>query len=139
MTRRDLSLMLPALAAAAAEAEELKTLPSACFKYEELAVKVNGENRQRAVLNGATHKGAAVEMHLTELGPGLAPHPPHKHVHEEMVLVIRGELDVTISGKTTRLTPGSVGFVASGEEHGWKNPTSGRTEYFVIALGQNQG
>jgi quercetin dioxygenase-like cupin family protein len=48
-------------------------------------------------------------------------------------------LDVTISGNTTRLTPGSVAFVASNEEHGWKNPKTGRTQYFVIALGENQG
>ena len=138
-TRRDLNLLLPALAASAAVAQDKKLLPSACFKYEDLPVKANGENRQRAVLNGTTHKGSAVEIHLTELGPGLAPHPPHKHLHEEMVLLRTGELDVTISGKTTRLTPGSMAYVASNEEHGWKNPTSGRAEYFVIALGQNQG
>jgi len=138
-TRRDLNLLLPALGAAAAMAQDNKTLPSAAFKFEDLPVKVNGENRQRAVMNGTTHKGGAVELHLTELGPGMAPHPPHQHVHEEMVLVQSGELDVTISGKTTHLTPGSVAYVASNELHGWKNPTSGRTQYFVIALGQNQG
>ena len=103
-TRRDLNLLLPALAASAAIAQDKKLLPSACFKYEDLPVKVNGENRQRAVLNGTTHKGSGVEIHMTELGPGLAPHPPHKHLHEEMVLLRTGELDVTISGKTTRLT-----------------------------------
>lgn len=142
VTRRDLNLLLPMLAGSAALAQsrqDKKTLPSASFKFEDLAVKVSGENRTRAVLNGATHKGSAVELHLTELGPGMAPHPPHRHPHEEMVLVQHGELDVTISGNTTRLTPGSVAFVASNEEHGWKNPTTGRTQYFVIALGENQG
>jgi quercetin dioxygenase-like cupin family protein len=139
MTRRDLNLLLPLLASSAALAEDKKKLPSATFKFEELPVKVGGENRTRAVLNGATHKGSAVEIHLTELGPGMAPHAPHRHPHEEMVLVQYGELDVTISGNTTRLTPGSVAFVASNEEHGWKNPTTARTQYFVIALGENQG
>jgi quercetin dioxygenase-like cupin family protein len=142
MTRRDLNLLLPLLAGSAALAQDghdKKKLPSATFKFEGLPVKVGGENRTRAVLNGATHKGSAVELHLTELGPGMAPHPPHRHPHEEMVLVQYGELDVTISGATTRLTPGSVAFVASNEEHGWMNPTAGRTQYFVIALGENQG
>jgi len=134
MTRRDINLLLPLLAGAAAIAQDKKNLPSGTFRFEELPVKVGGENRTRAVLNGATHKGSAVEMHLTELGPGMAPHAPHKHPHEEMVLVQYGELDVTISGNTTRLTPGSVAFVASNEEHGWKNPTAGRTQYFVVAL-----
>jgi quercetin dioxygenase-like cupin family protein len=74
-------------------------------------------------------------MHLTELGPGMAPHAPHKHVHEEMVMLQTGELEVTIEGKTTHLTPGSVAYVASNELHGWKNPGTGRAQYFVIALG----
>jgi quercetin dioxygenase-like cupin family protein len=139
MTRRDLNLLLPLLASAAAVAQDKKKLPSGTFKFEELPVKAGGENRTRAVLNGATHKGSAVEIHLTELGPGMAPHAPHKHPHEELVLVQYGELDVTIGGDTTRLTPGSVAFVASNEEHGWKNPTTARTQYFVIALGENQG
>jgi len=142
VTRRDLNLLLPMLAGSAALAQsrqDKKILPSATFKFEDLPVKVGGENRTRAVLNGITHKGSAVELHLTELGPGMTPHPPHRHLHEEMVLVQYGELDVTISGNTTRLTPGSVAFVASNEEHGWKNPTTGRTQYFVIALGENQG
>jgi quercetin dioxygenase-like cupin family protein len=142
VTRRDLNLLLPMLAGSAAMAQstqEKKILPSRSLKFEDLPVKVSGENRTRAVLNGVTHKGSAVELHLTELGPGMAPHPPHRHLHEEMVLVQYGELDVTISGNTTRLTPGSVAFVTSNEEHGWKNPTTGRTQYFVIALGENQG
>jgi quercetin dioxygenase-like cupin family protein len=142
LTRRDLNLFLPLLASSVAVAQERqdkKTLLSATFKFEELPIKISGENRTRAVLNGATHKGSAVEIHVTELGPGMAPHPPHRHPHEEMMLVQYGELDVTISGNTTRLTPGSVAFVASNEEHGWKNPTAGCTQYFVIALGENQG
>lgn len=139
MTRRDLNLLLPLLAgsnAIAQDSPDKKKLPSATFKFDELPVKAGGENRTRAVLKGVTHKGSAVELHLTELGPGMAP---HKHPHEDMVLVQYGELDVTISGNATRLTPGSVAFVASNEEHGWKNPTTGRTQYFVIALGENQG
>jgi hypothetical protein len=72
--RRDLKLLLPLLASAAAIAQDKKKLPSATFKFEELPVKISGGNRTRAVLNGATHKGSAVELHLTELGPGMAPH-----------------------------------------------------------------
>jgi len=150
VTRRDLNLLLPLLAGSAALAQsnlgqtnnakqDNKVLPSATFKFEDLPVKVSGDNKSRAVLNGFTHKGAAVELHLTELGPGMMPHAPHKHLHEEMVLVQYGELDVTIEVHTTRLTPGSIAIVASNQEHGWKNPSSGRTQYFVIALGENQG
>jgi len=50
---------------------------------------------------------------------------------------VRGALNVTMDGKTTRLTPGSVAYVASNHEHGWKNPGHGPAEYFVIALGRD--
>jgi quercetin dioxygenase-like cupin family protein len=137
VSRRDLALLLPVVAAAQDQSKK-PMLPSKCFKYEDLPVKESGQNKQRAVLNGETHKGSAVEMHLTELGPGQAPHAPHKHVHEEMVMLQAGQLDVTIEGKTTRLTPGSVAYVASNELHGWKNPGTERAQYFVIALGAGQ-
>ena len=81
---------------------------------------------------------AAVEMHQTELAPGDAPHPPHHHVHEEMMMVREGTIEVTISGKVSALGPGSVAYVASNEEHGWRNVGKTRAHYFVIALGQTK-
>jgi len=52
-----------------------------------------------------------------------------------MVLVREGTLSVSISGKSVNLGPGSVGFVASNEEHGWRNVGSSNAKYWVIALG----
>ena len=71
------------------------------------------------------------------MAPGLAPHAPHHHTHEEIVLLRSGQLDVTIKDVTTRVTAGSVVYVNSDEEHGWKNPGPDRAQYFVIALGRD--
>src|SRR4051794_12348048 len=131
-TRRDVSVLLAALPAIAA-GQTGSTLPSKTFRHEDLPVKNNGENASRAILNGKTHTGFPVEMHETELGPGLAPHAPHHHAHEEMVMVREGTLEVTISGKSSTLGPGSVAYVASNEEHGWKNVGTTRAKYFVLA------
>jgi quercetin dioxygenase-like cupin family protein len=136
-SRRDLTLLLPVLASRTALAQQPKILPAGVFLYEDLPVKVNGQNKGRTVLNGETHSGFPIELHLTELGPGQEPHPPHKHVHEEMLLLERGILDVTMDGRTTRLTPGSVAYVASNHQHGWKNPGDTPAEYFVIAFGRD--
>ena len=68
-SRRDLSLLLPALAAASAAAQTT-ALPSKTYKFEDLPVRTNGQNRSRAVLKGETHTGFPVEMHMTELAPG---------------------------------------------------------------------
>jgi len=135
-SRRELGILFPALAAAAAPAPEGQPLPSKAFPYDDLPVTVNGQNQSRAVLDGLTHSGFPVELHMTSLGPGQAPHPPHHHVHEEILLLRTGALDVTISGRTTRVTAGSVVSVASNVEHGWKNAGAERAEYFVLALGQ---
>src|SRR5579863_3141095 len=60
-TRRDLALLLPALAGAAATAQEPKNvLPSKVYKFEDLPVKTNGQNKSRAVLNGQLHSGFPV-------------------------------------------------------------------------------
>jgi quercetin dioxygenase-like cupin family protein len=143
-SRRDLGLLLPAVAASAAaqqsaEKAPLKKLPSKAYVFEDLHAKQNGENTGRAVLNGTTHTGYPVELHMTELAAGQAPHPPHRHAHEEILMLRSGQLEVTMNGETTRLTPGSVVYVASNDLHGWKNPGPAKAEYFVMALGGDQG
>jgi quercetin dioxygenase-like cupin family protein len=135
-SRRDIAVLLP-LIAATARAQQGQTLPSKAFPYEDLPVKTNGLNKSRAVLNGATHSGFPIELHMTELAAGQAPHPPHKHVHEELLMLQSGTLDATINGQATHLTAGSVAYLASNDEHGWRNPGPGSAQYFVIALGRD--
>jgi len=61
-----------------------KRLPSKAIKFEDMAVKVSGGNKTRAILDGETHSGFPIEVHETELPAGGSPHAPHQHVHEEM-------------------------------------------------------
>jgi quercetin dioxygenase-like cupin family protein len=140
-SRRDIAALLPLVAAQAARAQNATApkpalLECKVYKYEDMPVKTNGEIHTRAVLDGLTHTGYHVDMHMTELGPGEQPHPPHKHVHEEIVMLRSGQLDVTMGGQTTRATAGSVIVAESNQQHGWRNPGPGRAEYFVIALGR---
>ena len=145
LSRRQLAAMLPALAAAQtappkaakqAAAKEKPTLTSKAYEAKEMVVKVNGENRSWAVFDGKNHSGFPVDIHITELGPGMAPHAPHHHSHEEVLMLQTGVLEITILDKTTRVTAGSVVYVNSNEEHGWKNPGPERAKYFVMALGR---
>jgi quercetin dioxygenase-like cupin family protein len=136
-TRRDLSKALALLAAVQAPAQTA-AMPSKTFRYEDLPVKENAENRQRAVFKGETHTGFSVELHETELAPGKAPHPPHSHAHEEMIVIREGMMEVTIAGKVSQLGPGSVAWVASNEHHGWRNVGTTRARYMVMALGREK-
>ncbi len=106
------------------------------LKYEDLPVKTNGANFSRAILQGATHSGFPIEMHETDLPAGGAPHPPHRHEHEEMMMLREGTMEITIAGRKSTLGPGSVVYVASNEEHGWRNVGTTRAKYFVMALGR---
>jgi quercetin dioxygenase-like cupin family protein len=135
-SRRDLSFVLPLLAAAKGAAQN-RVLASQMHRYEDLKVEVEGPNRGRAILEGETHAGVPIELHETELAPGQMPHPAHHHVHDEMILVREGTMEVTINGRSATLGPGSVGFVASGEEHGWRNVGTNRARYFVLAVGRD--
>lgn len=130
-SRRDLGLLLTALAADAPA--QTASLPSKVYKFEDLPL----HGKSRPVLRGETHAGVPIELHITELGPGERPHPPHHHVHEEMIMINEGTLEVTISGKATRIGPGGVAYVASNEEHGWRNAGAGRARYFVLAIGRD--
>jgi quercetin dioxygenase-like cupin family protein len=89
-------------------------------------------------MNGETHSGFPIEMHISELAPGQAPHPPHQHVHEEVLMLRSGMLDATILGVTTRVTAGSVLYLASNDLHGWRNPGPDPAQYFVMSLGGDQ-
>jgi len=136
-SRRDLSFLLPIFAAAKASAQNA-VLSSKTYSFEQLPVEISGANRIRPVLDGETHHGVRIELHETELPPGGAPHPPHHHVQEEMILIREGTMEVTIAGRSTKLGPGSVAYVASNVEHGWHNAGTTRAHYFVLAIGRGQ-
>lgn len=132
MDRRRLALLFAALPARG----QNPALPSKTYRYDDLPVRPsgNGKNKSRPVLDGKTHTGFRVEMHETELGAGLAPHPPHKHVHEEIVIVNEGTLEVTIDDAVTTIGAGSVAYIESNMQHGWRNPGPARARYYVLTL-----
>jgi quercetin dioxygenase-like cupin family protein len=110
-------------------------IPSKIARFEDLPVQSGDGRTLRPILEGKTHSGYGVEMHETDLAPGAMPHPAHHHAHEEVFLVREGTLEVTITGRASRLGPGSLAYVASNEEHGIRNPETTHAQYFVIALG----
>jgi quercetin dioxygenase-like cupin family protein len=135
-SRRTLCLSLPALAVTALAADN-PGAPIASFAkpFDTLPVHHNGANLSRSILEGTTHSNDHMEVHETTLAPGSSPHPPHKHPHEELFLMMNGTLAVTIAGKTTEIGPGSAAFVHSDELHGVRNPGTTPAQYFVVAIG----
>ncbi|MGC2196280.1 MAG: cupin domain-containing protein [Terriglobales bacterium] len=135
VTRRNACLLLPFLGSLSAWSSSSNSLPSSMQPFESLPVAKEGQATYRDILEGTTHTGDFLEVHETVLEPNAAPHPAHHHAAEELFLVSSGTLEITISGKSVHLGPGSAAFVASGEEHGLRNVGSGPAQYFVVTVG----
>jgi XRE family transcriptional regulator, regulator of sulfur utilization len=154
-SRRDLGLLLPALAAAGASAqsgtrgsapaaentansvEKLPVMKTQSFIYNEVPVTTNGKNTSRRMFTAKTHTGFKMESHSSDIAPGEVNHPPHQHLREEMMLVREGTMELTISGKPYRLGPGDVGVIGSNEIHNAKNVGTTRALYFIVNIGRD--
>jgi quercetin dioxygenase-like cupin family protein len=88
----------------------------------------------RQLTDTATSNLRKLEMHVTTLPPGGAPHPAHRHPWEEILVVERGRLEVLQQNVTRIAIAGSVIFQASGELHGIRNPGPDSTTYVVIRI-----
>lgn len=133
-SRRELGFLIPALAAAQSTAPK-PVQPSKAFRFEDLPIRESGPTRIGQILTGTTHTGFLIDLHETELAVGQAPHAPHRHVHEELLLVREGTVEVSIAGRATRLGAGSGAYIASNEEHGYRNVGTTPARYFVMAFG----
>ncbi|MGP8247522.1 MAG: cupin domain-containing protein [Bryobacteraceae bacterium] len=135
-TRRNFNWLVPILAIANAKAEG-SALPSKFFVYEDLPESPQGNGEQRQFFDGKTDTGLAISLHETELPPGGAPHPAHRHAHDEIILIREGTLQVTIAGQSKNLGAGSVAYMASGDPHGVRNAGKTTARYYVLALGSD--
>ena len=72
------------------------------------------------------------EMHVTTLNPGLTTHAPHTHVPEELILMIRGDTEMSIDGKLQRGTAGDLFVVRSMVPHNIHNVGTVPAEYYAF-------
>jgi quercetin dioxygenase-like cupin family protein len=138
-SRRELSVLLPFFFGRSQVLATGTELASKCYPFDSLAAKTNPEthNQMRGVFDGQIHTGMPIELHITTLAPGQMPHAAHQHIHEEMIMLQEGALEITIQGQTTRIGPGSVAYVRSNDLHGFKNVGADPAQYFVLAIGKD--
>ena len=143
MSRRDLSALIPLLAAAVpakarAQMKRLPVLPAKVYRSEDIPDKGNKKKSGGRIFYGSTKSGFNLEMHATSLAPGTETHAPHKHEHEEIIVMLKGTLQPNVEGK---LQPpadaGSVIYFGSNLLHNARNVGSTRCRYYVIELRGN--
>jgi len=144
LARRDLFAVMGALAALGSVTESAQAAEAAAlgkskvFKFAELPVlKLSNGGEQRRVLQGQLTTGEAIEMHETVLPAGQMPHPPHKHINSEIVIMQTGAVEfIDEDGTATKIGPGDIIFTASNRMHGMKNTGSEAASYIVVSVGE---
>jgi mannose-6-phosphate isomerase-like protein (cupin superfamily) len=150
ISRRQMGLLLPALAATATASaqttgapapapgvEQLPVMKTRAYRFAELPVITNGKNKRRSMFTDKTHTGFKISSHMNEVAPGEVNHPPHQHLREEMMLIREGTIELTVNGKPYRLGPGDVGVIGSNEMHNAKNVGTVPAHYFIVNIGRD--
>jgi quercetin dioxygenase-like cupin family protein len=86
--------------------------------------------------NGPTQQLAAIASGLVTLEPGAAPHPPHRHPEEEIMIVGEGHGEFIVNGVATPVKTGDMIFAESNVLHGVLNTSKSQmTFYFIKIMG----
>jgi mannose-6-phosphate isomerase-like protein (cupin superfamily) len=135
VSRRELAALPSMLGASPSQTPEGKNVSSNVYLFDKLTLRHTDVVDYRAIVDGKTIDGCKFSVHESALSLGNEPHPPHHHNGEEMFLMIDGTLEVTINGKASKISKGSVAFIGSGDQHGIRNVGTTPAKYFVIELG----
>jgi quercetin dioxygenase-like cupin family protein len=142
ISRRDLGFLLPALAAVSAAAQQpaaMETMSSKAYDSTTIPYTGDANKKGRRFFFLQTHAGFKVEMHETILAAGMETHPPHQHVHEEIIVVVEGTFEVNMEGVKTAVPAGSVVVFGSNKVHNARNVGTTQCRYYVIELRGSEG
>ena len=140
ITRRDTIAGLVALPAALSglgkpgdsRPGDLPIMGPTVFNWNETKPEKTATGEVRSLCKSPTATVDQLEIHITTLNPGMEPHPPHRHVNEELIIIREGECDVLSNGSWVKVGPGSVVFNASNSLHGIRNVGTAPAIYHVI-------
>lgn len=99
---------------------------------QNLKVIDTGKGERRNYFDRATSQLRQHEMHTTLLRAGFDSHAPHTHVKEEIILILKGEVNMHIDGKLYPAGLGDVVFLSSNVPHALINVGKGDCEYFAF-------
>lgn len=139
ISRRELGWLLPALAARAAAqgTPAAATMTSKAYDSDQIPYKGDDRKKGRQFFLSATHAGFKIECHETVLGPGLETHPPHKHEHEEIMIVVAGTVEANMDGVKQTVPARSVVVFGSNQMHNARNAGATPSRYYIVELRGN--
>jgi mannose-6-phosphate isomerase-like protein (cupin superfamily) len=145
MTRREMCVGLSAVVAMGGVVEaQTAVAPSGAgvlsqsrvYSLDEMPVrKMANGGESRDVLRGTLTTGEAIAVHESAQPAGMAPNAAHTIQHTEVMVVLEGTLAFEHDGKSEKVGPGGVIFVASGTLHSVRNVGEGTAKYCVVQVG----
>lgn len=100
--------------------------------WNDMPVEKTDKGHRRAFFNKPTSQLEKLEMHTTALEAGFDSHAPHTHKEEEIILLLKGNVEMFIAGNLYKAAPGAVVFLSSGVSHALKNTGKEQCEYFAF-------
>jgi quercetin dioxygenase-like cupin family protein len=107
-------------------------MKSSVFDWNAVAVETTKTGARRDFFLAPTTNLDQLECHVTTLNPGEAPHAPHQHPEEELIIVKEGTIEAMQNGVIKLASAGSMIFEASNELHGLRNVGKTAATYYVI-------
>jgi len=145
ITRREMCVGLSAMAASvgvvkaqtqAIPAETGMLSQSRVYVVDQMQVrKMANGGESRDVMRGTLPSGESIGVHQSTQPAGMKPNTPHTIQHSEVMVVIEGTLAFEHDGRSEKVGPGGVIFVASGTVHTVRNVGDGPVKYCVVAIG----
>src|SRR6476660_919207 len=105
-----LAVLPAALSALAAAGEDEHIMGPTVFNWNDMKPEKTATGEVRHLCKSPTATVDELEMHVTTLNPGLASHPPHRHVNEELLILKEGTLEALVDGQWKKVEPGSIVF-----------------------------
>lgn len=100
--------------------------------WKDLQVKQTAKGESRQIFDRPSSMFARFDMHATALNPGFDSHAPHNHRAEEIILMIKGEIQVQLAQNFYPAIAGDVIFYPSNSLHAVKNTGNLQCGYFAI-------
>ncbi|MCY1720609.1 cupin domain-containing protein [Prolixibacteraceae bacterium Z1-6] len=102
------------------------------YDWKDIEYSTTKKGGKRQFMQRPTSLLEELEMHVTTLDAGVTSHGEHVHESEEIILVIKGEVEESINGTKYRVGPGSLLLLMDEIPHGIQNVGEGQCEYFAF-------
>lgn len=105
--------------------------------WKEYETKQTDKGESRPIFDQPSSVFKRFDVHATSLNPGFASHLPHTHRAEEIILMIKGNVEVQIGEKFLPAASGDVILYNSMVPHAVKNTGKVQCSYFAIQWHSN--